>query len=266
MKLCANISLLFTETALPDRFSAARAEGFSAVEIQFPYTENLAELKDKQLESNLDIALINLPVGDLMEGGLGLASSPKHIDEFKRAVDICLPYAQGLDVDCVNVLAGRCPSPERRRHSMDIFLRNLEYCAEHLEAIGVKAVFEAVNTFDMPDFLINRTDHMQQVIHDLNHRNVAMQYDLYHMARMGEAIEEQLPDIISSIGHIQFADTPNRHQPGTGDLPFEQIFNRLKELQYEHWIGAEYKPLGHTADSLGWMPMLTGEGASHRTA
>lgn len=253
MKLCANISLLFTEEPLSERFVAAAGHGFDAVEIQFPYNEDLYLLRDQQQQSGVAVALINLPAGDLRNDDVGLACSPKRMDEFKRAVDQCLIYADGLQVDCVNVLAGRCSAPNRAAHCYDVFLRNLEYTADQLRDIGVRTVFEAINTVDIPDFLLHHTAHLQQVVRDLNHANVAMQYDFYHMSRMGEAISEQLPELISTIGHIQFADTPDRHQPGTGQLPLPALLQQLRELQYPHWIGAEYQPSGHTADSLEWM-------------
>lgn len=253
MKLCANISLLFTEEALPERFAAAREQGFHAVEIQFPYSHDLHLLLDKQQEAAMKIALINLPAGNLLDDDLGLACSPNRVDEFKRAVDQGLNYAYGLNVDCVNVLAGRCAEAKRFHYCYDTYLRNLEYAADQLRDIGVRAVFEAINTYDVPDFLLHSSAHMQQVVRDLNHANVAMQYDFYHMSRMGEAIGKQLPDLITDIGHIQFADTPNRQQPGTGDLPLAELLQQLRELGYRHWIGAEYQPSAHTADSLEWM-------------
>lgn len=256
MKLCANLSLLFTEHPLLDRFAAASDCGFNAVEIQFPYEAPLGELLVRKNDNQLQLPLINVPAGDLMTGGCGLASHPKRRDQFKHAVDECLIYAEALGVERVNVLAGRTDAEFSREQHYDTFLENLNYCADQLKALGVLTVFEAVNTEDMADFLIHNTEHMQQVLHNLNHSNLAMQYDLYHMAKMQQPIAEQLPDIIDNIGHIQFADTPDRHQPGTGDLPFTDLLQQLRNLSYSHWIGAEYKPQGKTAESLEWMELF----------
>ncbi|MGH1371850.1 MAG: hydroxypyruvate isomerase family protein [Cellvibrionaceae bacterium] len=252
MKLCANLSMLFTEHALLDRFDAARDCDFSAVEIQFPYQQTLSELVRKKRENELEIALINLPAGDLMEGGFGLASHPKRRDAFFRAIEQAAQYAEALDVGRVNVLAGRTDPSFAEEHHRDVFLENLNDCANQLKTLGIKTVFEAINTVDMPDFLISRTDQMLQVISDLNHSHVAMQYDLYHMTKMQQPIKDQLPDIIQHIGHLQFADTPNRQQPGTGDLPFEELMSQLQGLNYQQWVGAEYHPSDSTADSLEW--------------
>lgn len=255
LKLCANISLLFNEYPLLDRFAAAADQGFTAVEIQFPYEYPLAELQRVQQQNHLQVPLINVAAGDLMEGGEGLASVPKQRDAFRRALDQCLSYAEGLAVESVNVLAGRCSSEKDRHRYYDTFLHNLDYAADQLRSVGVKAVFEAINTFDMPNFLIHRTAHMQQVINDLNHNNVAMQYDIYHMARMDEPVAEQLTSLLPAIGHIQFADTPERQEPGTGELDFSGLFAQLAEQQYDRWLGAEYRPSQHTSKTLQWMAM-----------
>lgn len=256
MKLCVNLSLMYHEHELIDRFSAAKRDSFNAVEIQFPYSNRYQDLHRELQRNEQTLVLINLPAGDLMSGGAGLACHPQKVDEFKFAVDQCLVYAQELDVKCVNLLAGRAENPKRADEHYDIFLSNLDYCADQLQSIQVKTVFEAINTVDMPDFLIHSTDQMLQVMKDLNHPNVAMQYDLYHMSRMAEPIAEQLPQIIGDIGHIQFADTPDRHQPGTGNLPFSQLITQLRGLDYKQWISAEYNPDGPSSDSLDWLQLF----------
>ncbi|MAZ88187.1 MAG: hydroxypyruvate isomerase [Cellvibrionaceae bacterium] len=252
MKLCANLSLLFTEHKFLERFGAARDCGFSAVEIQFPYSEQAPALQQEIDNYQLQVALINIPAGDLMDGGYGLASHPKRRDQFKRAVEQCLLYADALAVERVNLLAGNQDPDYDREHLYDTFLENLDYCATQLSQHNIATTFEAINTEDMPNFLINCTEHMVKVIRDLNNRHVSMQYDLYHMAKMREPISQQLPDIIQHIGHVQFADTPDRQQPGTGELPFEELMMLLSSLNYQHWVGAEYKPSNKTAASLEW--------------
>ncbi|GAA5317661.1 MAG: TIM barrel protein [Candidatus Pelagadaptatus aseana] len=256
LKLCANISLLFGEYSLCDRFRAALDNGFQAVEIQFPYDTSLSELIEVKRETGLQLPLINVPAGDLMNGGEGLAANPKCRDAFKRAVEQCLSYAEPLGVEKVNVLAGRCYQDTETERYYDQFLHNLDYAADQLQSIGVQATFEAINTFDMPHFLIHSFASMQQVLSDLNHTNVAMQYDLYHMARMGEDLTQQLGSHLPQIGHIQFADTPDRHEPGSGNLNLQPLLQLLRDKGYRHWVGAEYKPSGKTADGLGWRKAL----------
>ena len=255
MKLCANISTLFTEYTLLDRFSAALDCGFSGVEIQFPYSASISDLVNAQTRSGSKTSLINIAAGDLLTGGEGLACVPKQRDAFKRAVEQCLTYAQELSVEQVNVLSGRCLDSSQSERYYDTFLNNLEYASDQLQSINVGTVFEAINTIDMPHFLIHNVDQMQQVMSDLNHSNLSMQYDIYHMAKMNEPIIEQLPNIVHQIGHIQFADTPDRHEPNSGKLTFTEIFQTIKASNYQGWLGAEYHPTKKTEKTLDWMDL-----------
>lgn len=252
MKLCVNLSLLFTEHSLLDRFAAAKECEFNAVEIQFPYEAPAEDIRQRLEDAEQDLVLINVPAADLMDGGIGLASHPKRQEEFKYAVDQCAHYCESLGVERVNVLPGRHDPQFEKEQQYDTLLDNLYYCAEQLKHLNIETMFEAINTFDMDNFLIHRTDQMLQVVRDLNHTHVSMQYDLYHMGRMQEPIQQQLPAILEHIGHIQFADVPNRNQPGTGELPFEELMELLSGLNYQHWLGAEYRPSGPTRDSLEW--------------
>ncbi|MYM62081.1 hydroxypyruvate isomerase family protein [Pseudomaricurvus sp. HS19] len=253
MKFSANLSLLFTEHPMEDRFAASRSCGFEAVEIQFPYALEPRQIADQLQQFNQQLILINVPAGDLMSGGAGLASHPKRRDEFKRAVELCAHYAEQLQVPQVNVLAGRETDDYPPEAHYDQLLHNLDYCAGQLGSLGITTLFEGINTFDMPGFLIHNAEQMQQVIHDLNHPRVAMQFDLYHMARMQQPMESLIPELCRHFGHVQFADTPDRHQPGSGELPWQRLFALLEECGYEGWLGAEYTPSGHTEDSLGWL-------------
>ncbi len=262
MKLCANISLLFNELELVQRFNAAHQHGFNAVEIQFPYECELPALVSAKNNNQLDLALINVGAGDLMAGGEGLAAVKNKRDEFKQALDQCLIYADALQVDCVNILPWRCHNKKHSGHYRDTLLENLDYAADQLHSIGVLATFEAINTIDMPATLIHSTQQMQAVLADMNHNNLAMQYDIYHMARMDEPVAEQLQYLLNSektqdrIGHIQFADTPERSQPGTGSLDFNGLFKTINNSPYQGWLGAEYKPTTSSSDSLDWMEKL----------
>ncbi|BFM15978.1 hydroxypyruvate isomerase [Maricurvus nonylphenolicus] len=258
MKFCANLSLLFTEVDLLKRFDAAREEGFTAVEIQFPYEAELSELVNAQQANELSIALINVPTDDLMSGGEGLACVKNKRDKFKQAVDQCLAYAEALQVDCVNILPGRSLEEKNRQYYRDTLMENLDYAADQLASINVLATFEAINTEDMPGFLIHSTQQMRDLLADINHRNLAMQYDIYHMAKMNEPVAEQLQQLLHSdkicdrIGHLQFADTPQRGEPASGELDFNALFSLIEQSPYQGWLGAEYKPTQSTAASLQW--------------
>jgi hydroxypyruvate isomerase len=251
-QFAANLSLLFTEYPLIERFAYAKQMGFDAVEIQFPYDLSIEQIKQQLDEHDLDLVLINVPAGDLMQGGDGLACVPHQAQAFRMAVMQALNYAHDLGVGRVNVLAGRQPLDCELLDCLKTLAANLRYAAEAFQSIGVITTLEAINTFDMPRFLVKSVVDMQEMLEAVDHPTLKMQFDCYHMARMGEDIISSLQAYMPHIGHIQFADVPNRHQPLTGSLDFNLIFNTIDALGYKGYCGAEYHPLGHSVDSFDW--------------
>ncbi|RZU38408.1 hydroxypyruvate isomerase [Fluviicoccus keumensis] len=254
----ANLSLLFREYPLLDRFGAARAAGFEAVEIQFPYELSIDDIRRELDINELDLVLINVPAGDLMQGGDGLACVPGREQLFRLGVMEALRYAEALDVSCVNVLAGRQPQDKELLECLQTLSQNLRYAAEAFQSIGVTTTFEAINTWDMPRFMINTMAHMQEMREAVDHPTLKMQFDCYHMTRMGEDLMTALRENLDGIGHIQFADVPGRGQPGTGKIDYPALFNQLDRLGYHGYCGAEYHPTGHTLESLGWFEPYRG--------
>lgn len=258
MKLAANVSMLFTEQPLLERFSAAKAAGFNAVEIQFPYVEKIADIKAQLNAHDLECVLINVPAGDLMDGGEGLASVPGKEAEFAAALVECLSYVTSLRIKRVNVLPGRCVDHSKRELYLKTFKHNLNTAARMFKPLGVMVTFEAINTFDMPDFLIHNVQQMLDIVEECEYDNIKMQFDIYHMARMeNESISTIISRLGNKIGHIQFADVPGRGEPGTGELDFKSIFYAIEYSSYKGWVGAEYKPTKYTENTLRWKQFIT---------
>ncbi len=251
-RFAANLSLLFNETRLIERFQAASKQDFSAVEIQFPYDLPAKDIQSELITNQLQLILFNVPVDDLLHGGEGLACVPEKRQRFQAAIAQTVTYAETLKPDVINVLAGRCLNKKYRAQYLQTFKENLAYALEAFSPLGIKTVFEAINTYDMPGFLIHSSQQMLDIFTDLNHPMLAMQYDIYHMTRMGENPTEFINQQGTNIGHIQFADNPGRGQPGTGSIDFEQLFNVIDNSDYSGWLGAEYLPVGTTAESLNW--------------
>ncbi len=252
LRFSANLSLLFTELPLAERFEAAAEAGFEAVEIQFPYELSPRQIERKLQRHRLKLVLFNVDAATLLQGGEGLAAVPEQRDRFRQAVAQTLEYARVLRPEAVNVLPGRCLNEELQDDYLATFKDNLRYAADDFQRIGVKTVFEAVNTLDMPGFIVHNGRQMLDILEELRHPNLALQYDLYHMWRMGEDCGGFLRRHIANVGHIQFADCPGRGQPGSGHSDFETIFELIAASPYRGWTGAEYRPTASTADSLGW--------------
>jgi hydroxypyruvate isomerase len=254
-RFSANLSLMFTELPLLERFSAARECGFLASEIQFPYETPPEHIKTQIDLAGLELVLINLPAGDFMNGGEGLAAVPSKRQEFIDAVKKTAEYADILCPKFINVLPGCCLENDCLEQYMETFISNLGHAADIFLSMGIKVVFEAVNTKDRPGFLIHNSKQLVQVMEALENSNVYMQYDIYHMHTMGEDCLAFFRQSMEKIGHIQFADSPGRHQPGTGEIDFDNIFKTIDACGYQGWLGAEYSPSGATRDSLDWLDL-----------
>jgi hydroxypyruvate isomerase len=255
-KFSANISMLFTDRPLLERLAAAAACGFDGVEVQFPYDEPAEKLSHAAGKARMPIALFNVPAGDLRSGGPGLAAIPGREAEFAAALDQAVAYARALKPAKVNVLAGRPPADLPRARCLEALAANLRRAAEAMAPIGVGVVTEAINTIETPSFLISTSHDAIDAIDRAAHPGLAIQYDVYHMQQMEGAVVETISRLAPRIGHIQFADVPGRHEPGTGALDFPAIFAAIDRSGYCGWVGAEYRPRGRTEDGLGWLAAL----------
>ena len=264
-RFAVNLSLLFTEHPLPERFAHARKAGFDAVEIQFPYDYPAIQLRQAADEAGVRIILINLPAGDLMSGGFGLASHPLRTSTFLTALQQADEYASVLGVSLVNVLAGRRDPDCDLDESWRCLAANLLQTAEHFARRDVRVCCEAINTYDMPGFIVATPEALDALLVEVAHPNAFMQLDIYHLARMAINIPEAISRYLPKIAHIQLADHPGRCEPGTGTLNINQIFDFIEKITYTGWCSAEYYPSGNSTDSFGWMRAPEGF-LSHITA
>jgi hydroxypyruvate isomerase len=252
LNFAANLSVLFSEVELINRFKTAKQAGFEAVEIQFPYSLSAETLKNVLEEQQLKLVLFNLDADDLLQGGEGLACVPEKRDQFRRAVAQAYEYAKLLQPEAINVLPGRCFNENQKKDYLKTLKENLCFAVEAFAPLGIKTVFEAINNQDMPGFIIHNGHQMLDVLSQLNLPTLFMQYDIYHAQMMGDKPEEFIARYAHKIGHIQFADCPGRGQPGTGQIDFERIFLVIDKSDYLGWVGAEYNPVGTTSESLDW--------------
>lgn len=251
-RFCANLSMLFTERPFPERFAAARAAGFEAVEFQFPYDWPAELLADRLQAAGVRAVLHNLPAGDWAAGDRGIAADPARSAEFRAGLPRALAYARALGVPQLNLLAGRAPAGLSPEATQDTLLENIRLAARALAGEGLTLLIEPINTRDVPGFLVHRSDQALALIDAAGEPNVRLQFDLYHAQRMEGDLAATLARALPRISHVQFADNPGRHQPGTGELNFEFLFAELDRLGYAGHVGAEYLPQGRTEDSLGW--------------
>ena len=254
-RFAANLTMMYTEHAFLDRFAAAAADGFAAVEYLFPYDFDRAELAQRLADNDLIQVLFNAPPGDWNAGERGLASLPGREDEFRRNfTDLALPYAAALKRPRVHVMAGLVPADGDRAAMQDVYLKNLAWAAEQAATAGIDVLIEPINTRDIPNFFLNRQDQAHAVIDAVGASNLKVQMDLYHCQIVEGDVAMKLRHYIPKgrVGHIQIAGVPERHEPDLGELNHPYLFALLDELGFDGHVGGEYRPKAGTSEGLGW--------------
>jgi hydroxypyruvate isomerase len=253
LRFAANLSFLFTERPFFERFAAARAAGFEAVEFHFPYAWDKAALAEVVLTSGIEVILFNLPPGDWDAGERGIACHPGRIAEFQEGVGLAIDYAQALGCRRLNCLAGIAPADCSASRAREILIENLRFAAAVTQRAGIELVMEPLNTRDNPGYLIATTRAGLEIVAAVGSPNLRLQYDIYHAQVMEGDLARTLEASLARIGHIQLADNPGRHEPGSGEINFPFLLRHLAAIGYPGWIGCEYKPQAGTEAGLGWL-------------
>jgi hydroxypyruvate isomerase len=252
-RFSANLTFLFTELPFLERFAAAKAAGFDAVEYVCLF-DHAPEVLAAQLQQHgLKQVLLNIPHGNWAAGERGIAILPERRDEFRASVASTIRYCHALDCQMVNCLAGITPAHANPAELNTTFIANLRFAAASLKAEGIRLLIEPINTRDIPGFYLNRTPEAHAIIQAVGSDNLFIQHDLYHMQIMEGDLAMTLTKYLAHIAHIQLADNPGRHEPGTGEINYPFLFAHLDRLGYPGHIGCEYKPSTTTLNSLGWM-------------
>ena len=251
-KFCANLTMLYNEVDFLDRFALAAKSGFPGVEYLFPYAYPKEALAEQLEKHRLVQVLHNLPGGDWAKGERGIACHPDRVDEFRDGVQKAIDYATALGCKLVNCLAGIAPEGVDTKELRATFVENLRFAAERLGEAGIKLLVEPVNTRDIPGFYLNRSKQAIEIIDEVASSNLFLQYDIYHAQVMEGDLTRTIESNLSRIAHLQVAGNPGRNEPGTGEINYPYLFERIDELGYDGWIGCEYKPKSATIASLQW--------------
>ncbi|GBR10438.1 2-oxo-tetronate isomerase [Acetobacter oeni] len=249
----ANLTMLYTEMKFPDRFSAAAKDGFRGVEFLFPYDYPADEIALRLKDNGLRQALFNAPPGDWSGGERGIASLPGREDEFRRSIDLALTYAERLGNRRLHVMAGLCPDEAEKEARLALYTRNIAAAAAQARSMGVTIVLEAINTRDMPGYLVSRQEETAAVCRNIGADNVRIQFDFYHAQIMQGDLTRRLERLLPLTGHVQIAGVPERHEPDSGEIAYDSLYDLLDRSGYEGWVGCEYHPRATASEGLGWM-------------
>jgi hydroxypyruvate isomerase len=249
----ANLTMLFNEVDFLDRFAAARRCGFTGVEYLFPYPYPKEQLVERLGVNGLTQVLHNLPAGDWAKGERGIACLPDRVGEFQQGVGTAIEYARALKCGQLNCLAGIAPAGANGDAVRATFVSNLKFAAAQLQTAGIRLLIEPCNTQDIPGFYLNHSRQALDIIDEVGSDNLFLQYDVYHMQIMEGNLALTIERNLSRIRHIQVADNPGRHEPGTGEINYAFLFAFLDRVGYSGWIGCEYRPAHATREGLDWI-------------
>ncbi|WON78094.1 HPr family phosphocarrier protein [Serratia sp. UGAL515B_01] len=252
-KFAANLSMMFTELPFLERFSAAAAAGFSAVEFLFPYDYSADLLAEKLRQNNLQQVLFNTAPGNVSDGEWGLAAIPGREQEARADIDRALEYAIALQCPNVHVMAGVVPPGEDIARYRETFITNLRYAADTFAHHGIKVMIEALSPQVKPNYLFSSQHQAAELVTAIERSNVFIQFDFFHAQLVDGNISHLLKSLAGRYAHIQIASVPDRSEPDDGELNYPWLFALLDKIGYQGWIGCEYKPRGETSAGLGWV-------------
>ncbi|MFC7788972.1 2-oxo-tetronate isomerase [Microbacterium sp. MAHUQ-60] len=251
MRFAANLTMLYTRLPFIERFAAARMDGFTAVEFVSPYEHSPDELAQVLRENDLTPVLFNLPAGDWAAGERGIAALPDRKHEFREGVEGAIRFAKALGVTQLNCLAGAPSTAVSPREVHDTLVENLAFAAAELARHDIRLLLEPVNDRDVPGFAVATVEDAVDIIAEVGSPNLFLQYDLYHAQVMQGDL---LPTFLrhqEMIRHIQIADHPGRHEPGTGEINYRFLLPAIRSAGYEGWFGCEYIP--GDPGGMGWL-------------
>ncbi len=257
-RFAANVTTMFREMEVPERFPAAAGAGFKAVEFLAPYAWRIDEVSAWLSANNLAMILLNTRPGDPVKGETGLAALKGREEDFREVFTEALDYATGLGAHLMHVMAGRDGGESELSEAT--FISNLKWAADQAREANVTLLLEPLNTQDVPGYLHTRSDHTAELIAAIERDNVRMQFDFYHMQVMEGNLAKGVDRHFDIIGHIQFSSVPGRHEPQYGEVNLPYLFDFLDEINYEGWVGCEYTAKGNTVAGLSWAEPYLGGG------
>jgi len=255
LKVVANLGLLFTEVPVPNRFQRAEAAGFRVVEMWCPFQWPAIQLARAMKEAGVELLQFNLDMGDVPAGDRGFLGLPDAREHFRSGCEVALRYAAELGVRQLNCLAGNRKADIPLADQIECMHQNLEWLVPLLESHDLELSIEPLNMFQSPEYLFPRPGELFSTLRSWGLSRVRVLYDLYHAQLMEGNLVGTLRENLELVGHVQVADAPGRHQPGTGEINFPYVFSQLEALGYDRFVSLEYVPLGSTEDSLLWLPM-----------
>ncbi len=262
-RYCANVSWLFTDLPFLRRFEAAAAAGFEGVEFLWPSPDQLEGRSIDDLAAVIEASGVAVPAfnfdsGDTSAGWRGLGGVPEGRAALRANIPVVIGLATRLGTRKLNLLAGNETSPGSRATQLDVLVEGIREAADAVAPHGLWVMLEPLNAAEFGEYIVNDSATALAILDRVDRPNVRYQSDIYHAAMAGEDPVALIRSAGSRIGHLQFADCPGRHEPGTGSLDWTAILGALGEIGYDDWIGLEYRPTDPSSRDFGFVERLGG--------
>jgi hydroxypyruvate isomerase len=251
-KFSANLGFLWADLPLPQAIRAAKAAGFDAVECHWPYAFDAGDVAAALAETGLPMLGLNTRRGDVAAGENGLSALPDRVTDARAAIDEAIAYADRIGTPNIHVMAGFAQGPEAHT----TFVSNLGYACAKAAGTGITILIEPLNRYDAPGYFLSTTGQARRLIEEVTAPNLKLMFDCYHVQMTEGDLSHRIAELMPIIGHVQFASVPDRGTPDHGEISYHYLFHLLGELGYDAPLGAEYKPVGPTSGTLGWLEQL----------
>jgi hydroxypyruvate isomerase len=255
MRYAANLSLMFAEYDVMDRFKKAAEAGFTHVEMLFPFHYDLDRIERELKENGLEMILFDTDAGDFAAGDRGYLCHPDKKERFHQSVIDAIEIAPRLGTKLLNALAGKVPDGVSIEEARATCVENLKRAAPLAEQAGIVLMSEALNSVQTPGYFLDNSTLGFGIVDEVGSPAVKFQYDVYHMQIMEGNLIDTIKANVDKIAHIQIADVPGRHEPGTGEINYPNVLRAIEESGYRGFVALEYVPAGGTEAGLdAWLP------------
>lgn len=257
LRFNANLTTMYGKLPVLEAMQKAHEDGFSAVECRSPFSDSKEVVAERLAELDLVMVQFNTPMGDFAAGERGLACLPDRIEDFRASIDLSIDYAKALGCSQINCPAGKLPAATSRDDLEPLLAENLKFAARRFADNGIRLQLEAINPVDNPGAFVWNIAQCERLLELVNDENLYLQYDFYHIQIVQGDLIRTYERLQERINHVQVADNPGRHEPGTGEINYAFILAELERLGYAGWVGCEYVPATTAGNGLRWINDLS---------
>ncbi|MEM9280504.1 MAG: TIM barrel protein [Verrucomicrobiota bacterium] len=243
-KFAANMALWYGGKKAPmlEKIEKAHADGFEAIEFWAYGGEDIDAIAAKCKE-------LDMKVANFTAWGASITSGEK-IDDFEAGIKEALTVAKKLNAKKMTVVGHKWAEGVSEKDQIKNYTAALKRVAPLCEEASVMIIIEPFNPVDHGKNLLNGSQLAVEICREVDSPMIKINWDFYHMQLSEGALITYLERGFDQVGYIQLADTPGRHQPGTGELNYKSILKAAYVLGYRGYVGVECRPKGSEQEAI----------------